>query len=541
MEIFYRNVSTRIAGRPCTCVHVRGRRPNEYHDMSTCAWANNLQGNHNRHKPNWKQSDATKWVDPILGPWEIAKLFLPDLGGHADIKSADDMDITGILNLMYWCNQFTIPQPLIKEVRETRNNKWVHVPKLELTNADKTDAFDAIENLLKAPQLAPDPDARKALIEIVNLKNVSDLHSLEAQVLADFKEVFNREMQQSERTQKEVEQLKQLVRLLEKRLEALEQRNWLFAIQVLQTLTNLQGNLVRSVKGVSKRMLVLWVMMSLFCSFFVILDDDTGARDGCPAEDISVPFDSKEFNLTDYLTIARENFIGRRWLYEEIENAFDPARRVSGVLIVGDPGAGKSALSAQLVCSRTSSRTIHDHVLGYHLCKHADKNTQIAGKFVRNLAEMIARRLPEYGYIVSNSSYIQRSLNTDCVTIQDPVGCFEQAILLPLRSLTNVPKEDWYVVIDALDECLTQSETSHSIVYLLNNKLPRFPSWLKLVMTSRNESSVVLTSDSITKLVIDPDDSRNIEDIELFLSTKFYQQDGPLLQRVKGIGLEAIA
>ena len=253
---------------------------------------------------------------------------------------------------------------------------------------------------------------------------------------------------------------------------------------------------------------------------------------GCPAEDISVPFDSKEFNLTDYLTTARENFIGRQWLYQEIENVFYPTQAVSGVLIIGDPGAGKSALSAQLICSRTSSRTIHDHVLGYHLCKHSDKNTQIAGKFVRNLAEMIARRLPEYGYIVSNNSHIQRSLNTDCVTIQDPVGCFEQAVLLPLKSLTNVPKDNWYIVIDALDECLTQTETSHSIVYLLNNKLPRFPSWLKLVLTSRNESSVSLHSDKITKIVIDPEDPRNIDDIELFLSTKFYQ-DGPFLHRVK--------
>ena len=236
--------------------------------------------------------------------------------------------------------------------------------------------------------------------------------------------------------------------------------------------------------------------------------------------------------MTDYLTTARENFIGRQWLYQEIENVFYPTRAVSGVLIIGDPGAGKSALSAQLVCSRTSSRTIHDHVLGYHLCKHSDKNTRIAGKFVRNLAEMIARRLPEYGYIVSNSSHIQRSLNTDCVTIQDPVGCFEQAILLPLKSLTNVPRVNWYIVIDALDECLTQSETSHSIVYLLNNKLPRFPSWLKLVLTSRNESTVSLHSDKITRLVIDPEDPRNIDDIELFLSTKFYQ-DSSFLRRVK--------
>ena len=250
-------------------------------------------------------------------------------------------------------------------------------------------------------------------------------------------------------------------------------------------------------------------------------------------EDIRVPFDTKEFNLTDYLITAREHFIGRGWLYKEIENAFIPVRqRLSGVLIIGDPGAGKSALSAQLVCSPTSSRTIHDHVLGYHLCRHSDKNTQNAGKFVRNLAEMIARRMPEYGYIVSNNSLVQRSLNTDCITINDPVGCFEQAILIPLRSLTNEPKENWYIVIDALDECLTQTEASHSIVYLLNSKLPRFPSWLKLVMTSRNESSVSLNSNSVMKIIIDPEDTRNIEDIELFLSTKFYQ-DGPLLHQVR--------
>ena len=237
--------------------------------------------------------------------------------------------------------------------------------------------------------------------------------------------------------------------------------------------------------------------------------------------------------MTDYLTIARENFIGRRWLYQEIENVFHPSRQgVSGVLIIGDPGAGKSALTAQLVCSRTSSRTIHDHVLGYHLCKHSDRNTQNGGKFVRNLADMIARRLPEYGYIVTNNSYIQRSLDSDCVTLQDPVGCFEQAILSPLRLLKNKPKENWYIVIDALDECLSQSETGHSIVYLLNNKLPRFPSWMKLVMTSRNESSVSINSNSVMKLIIDPDDIRNIEDIELFLSSRLLQ-DGPLINQIK--------
>ena len=275
METFYKNVKARIP-RPCTCVHVPRRKPNEYHDMSICAWANLLQTHHHRNKPNWKQSDPAKWLDPDLGPWEIAKLYLPDLGGH-DIKSADDMDITGILNVMYWCNHFTVHQPLINEVRDTRNNKWVHVPKLELSNADKTEAFNTIENLLSDPQLAPDPDAQKTLKEIVNLRKVSEWHSLEAQVLADFKKVFNREMQRSERTQNEVEQLKLLVlSLAEKRLEVIEQENGLLVLQVLQML----NNFFRSLKAFRKGIVVSWVMMILLCSFFVVLDDDTVVRDG---------------------------------------------------------------------------------------------------------------------------------------------------------------------------------------------------------------------------------------------------------------------
>ena len=281
-EIFYRNVLALTAG-PCTCVYVPRRKPNEYHDMSTCAWAYIIQAHHHRNKPNWKQSDPAKWMDPNLGPWEIAKLFLPDLGGHADIKSADDMDITGLLNLMYWCNHFTIHQPLINEVRDTRNNKWVHVPKLELTNADKTDAFDAIANLLNDPQLARDPDAQKALKEVINLKSVTDLHSMEAQVLADFKEVINKEILnltlESEKSKEQVSQLKQQQVNLEKAVENLEQRQQhqlLLTAWVWQLLAYVPGLLIRILIHFRKRIFLLF----LFWSFFNILDDDIIIKDG---------------------------------------------------------------------------------------------------------------------------------------------------------------------------------------------------------------------------------------------------------------------
>ena len=276
IKTFHGNVSARVAG-PCTCVRVPGRRPNEFHDINTCAWAQELEAHHHGNKPNWKQSDSTMWADPELGPWEIAKLFLPDLGGHADIKSTDDMDITGILNLMYWCNHFTIPLALINDVRDTRNDKWVHVPKLAVTDADKTVAFDSIENLLKDPQLAAVPDAQNALREIMNLRNVSDLKTVEAQVLANFRNVLDSLIQQSEITQKQLDQVKQLLEFVEKRLQILELLSF-FSV-TFRGLNSLLRKFVRSLKGTRKGISMLWIMMSLFLSF-VILDEDTFIKDG---------------------------------------------------------------------------------------------------------------------------------------------------------------------------------------------------------------------------------------------------------------------
>ena len=255
--------------------------------------------------------------------------------------------------------------------------------------------------------------------------------------------------------------------------------------------------------------------------------------EGCPAEDSYVPFETKEFNMSEYLDADRaKDFVGRQWLYREVEDAFEE-ENITGVQIIGSPGSGKSAFASQLICSQTSSSFIHTRILGYHFCKYSDKNTQMAGKFVRNLAEMIGRRLPEYGYIVTNTTYIHLSLTEDCIHYQDPVRCFEDAVLSPLRNLKNKPREMyWFVVVDALDECLTQVETGHSIVYLLNNKIHQFPPWLKVVMTSRNESDVSLHSSKVKKITIDPEDSRNLKDLEIYVTKRLFQERS-LLHRVK--------
>ena len=140
----------------------------------------------------------------------------------------------------------------------------------------------------------------------------------------------------------------------------------------------------------------------------------------------------KYFDFGDFINSSNAEFIGRQWLYQEMESVLEQTNK-RGVLITGNPGSGKSAILSHLLCSRTSSPLIHDRILGYHFCMHFDKGTQSGAKFVRNLANMIAWRIPEYGQVISTDLFVRRVLYKDCA--QDPEWCFEQGILTPLKQL----------------------------------------------------------------------------------------------------------
>ena len=245
-------------------------------------------------------------------------------------------------------------------------------------------------------------------------------------------------------------------------------------------------------------------------------------------EDGFVPFDSKEFNFTSYLSNARERFTGRLWLYNELETNLMKQDTDRGVLVIGEPGAGKSALTAQLICSRSSNPFIHKRIIGYHLCKHADKATQDPGRFVRNLVDLMARRVPEYGMLVSNSSFIFSVLERSC--LRDPFECFEQAVIAPLLQLKGEP-QIYFIVIDALDECSSESGGT-SVVQFIRETSSKLPKWIRLVMTSRNDSNVLKHFSHFPKVYLSSTDARNLQDIEVFITAKLFE-DAPILERLK--------
>lgn len=242
----------------------------------------------------------------------------------------------------------------------------------------------------------------------------------------------------------------------------------------------------------------------------------------------SAPFDTKEFNFTRNLNAARESFTGRHWLYQELESLLRERHNATGVVVVGEPGTGKSALTAQLICSRSSNPFIHKRIIGYHLCRYSDQSTQQPGRLVRNLVHMMARRVPEYGMLISNSSFILEILQRSC--LRDPYDCFEQAVVAPLRQLKHeLPY--YFLVIDALDECSTY-DGGASIAQFIEETFSRLPKWIRVIMTSRNDSSVLRHFTKVPKVYLSSTDVRNLQDIEIFIANKLFQ-DARFLDKLR--------
>ena len=241
----------------------------------------------------------------------------------------------------------------------------------------------------------------------------------------------------------------------------------------------------------------------------------------------SDPWNLKYFDFSDFISSSRAEFIGRQWLYREMESELHRNNK-RGVLITGNPGSGKSAFLSNLLCSNTSSPIIHNRILGYHFCMHFNKWTRSGANFVGNLANMIALRVAEYRQVILTDLTVRGVLNKDCS--QDPEWCFEQAILRPLKKLTQQPIEPWYIVIDALDEC---TDAKAEILNILKTKARRFPRWLKLIVSSRNVTSIVTSMDELQRLDLRSDDKRNLEDIDTYISLKVFPLKESIVQRIK--------
>jgi ankyrin repeat protein len=214
----------------------------------------------------------------------------------------------------------------------------------------------------------------------------------------------------------------------------------------------------------------------------------------------------------------------------ELESIFEESNETVGVLITGAPGSGKTALMSQLICSPYSSLLIHENTIGYHLCEYSEKGKRDGARFVRNLVDQIAARLPEYSKHVMNNEQIRTELDTGCH--KDPTSCFFSTIVGPLRMLKQ-PDGHRFIMIDGLDECFESDLKTSEIMEILNSKIPHFPKWLKVILTSRNLTTITsrLPQMQLNRIPLYATDERNVDDIRYYVS-RFISQNTDFSDRL---------
>lgn len=217
-----------------------------------------------------------------------------------------------------------------------------------------------------------------------------------------------------------------------------------------------------------------------------------------------------------YLQEKRDGFTGREWLFERVRAWAGAARSESALLIVGEPGIGKSAFIAELAHRNPDGR-----VIAYHFCTREDRLTLEPGAFVSNLAAMLASRLPLFAPVLEDS----RAMSTLHEARSYPGQALDLAIISPLSRLPAPAGGACLILVDGLDEAMSASlpdgaSADGNIVSLLASRADRLPSWLRVIATARRDRR---TSEELAGLradVIEARDDENVHDLARFVGAR---------------------
>uniref|UniRef100_UPI0037E84B24 protein TANC1-like n=1 Tax=Semicossyphus pulcher TaxID=241346 RepID=UPI0037E84B24 len=245
---------------------------------------------------------------------------------------------------------------------------------------------------------------------------------------------------------------------------------------------------------------------------------------------------------------AETPFVGRDWLFTRLEEVLRKTSSCEGrgAVIVGNAGSGKTAIIWRLVtlschgmrtpqggpsiphspgsspkCGdkqgkaaskqppdsqpnqsavagtgdstaqrKEAVRCLAAKVVAYHFCQADNTYTCLVPEFVHSIAALLARapQLTPYRDLLVQEPHLQNTLSLrSCV--QDPIAAFRKGVLEPLASLRKerrLPDEDYIILVDSLNEAeFHKPDYGDTIATFITKIIPKFPLWLKLVVTVR--------------------------------------------------------
>lgn len=230
-------------------------------------------------------------------------------------------------------------------------------------------------------------------------------------------------------------------------------------------------------------------------------------------------------DFSAYISERTRDFVGREWVFAEIERWLADPAAPRYFILTGEPGIGKTALAARLTQIRD--------VAAAHFCIARRADTLDPLNFARSLSHQLTRMdefatclLEEQGTRVEVQINVRENygqiigLSIENLVVQAPLAttAFNRAVLDPLNRLyAGGFKRNLVILIDALDEAVQQPGLE-TIVDLLANA-DGLPAPVRFVLTSHPDTMALRHFEQQPggRLLLDAVQEENLRDVQEYI------------------------
>jgi hypothetical protein len=261
-----------------------------------------------------------------------------------------------------------------------------------------------------------------------------------------------------------------------------------------------------------------------------------GTKFSTPVQSIT-----KTFDFAPHIADLSKGFVGREWVFDEINRWLADPAGAAFLIITGEPGVGKSAIAARF--------TQVSQVSAHHFCIARDAETLDPIRFSKSLSQQL-RAVEGFDLsLLKTTKQIKLDISLDIqanygqvipvliknlvVEARSGIEAFIHAVLQPLKDLCASDfNKQVVILVDALDEA-QQSTGAETILDLLANTGP-LPRQVRLVLTCRPENAVLrhFESRQIPHFGIDASGPENLADVHRYVRAQLDASEA-LRTRVK--------
>lgn len=211
------------------------------------------------------------------------------------------------------------------------------------------------------------------------------------------------------------------------------------------------------------------------------------------------------YSLSKQAYLLEKQYTDREWLSDKINNWLDERSTEKLCVVYGAPGSGKSIFAANYM-------HYNARVAASIFCEAGRPQFNNSNNIIRVLAYQLACRLPEYRVMLN---YL---VNEKTIYQMNESEMFDYLIADPLNRSYIGGHGSMCILIDGLDEC--GDSESNILAEVLKLYSERLPYWLKILVFSRKESSVIASFEGSDVIILEEHNKENQEDITRYVLGK---------------------